>query len=166
MHCVFCLSEPNPPQYYVGVAKLPHQANALTYLVQYLLANLTGTATNLTQSQCKKPDELPNESTYVNVPLDLSVLMDRCLQMKNVFLCIAGTTPHSDSLILSLRCTLISGFRAWSYPTAPRGSLSAYAQQYAWPRQCPLPSTWGITFPKNIPRGQNRSGRSSKHEFS
>uniref|UniRef100_A0A4W5JXT5 Nicastrin n=1 Tax=Hucho hucho TaxID=62062 RepID=A0A4W5JXT5_9TELE len=40
-------------------------ANALTYLVQYLLANLTGTATNLTQSQCKKPDELPNESTYV-----------------------------------------------------------------------------------------------------
>uniref|UniRef100_A0A673WSP0 Nicastrin n=1 Tax=Salmo trutta TaxID=8032 RepID=A0A673WSP0_SALTR len=64
-HCVFCLSEPNPPQYYVGVAKLPHQANALTYLVQYLLANLTGTATNLTQSQCKKPDELPNESTYM-----------------------------------------------------------------------------------------------------
>uniref|UniRef100_A0A673WRH8 Nicastrin n=1 Tax=Salmo trutta TaxID=8032 RepID=A0A673WRH8_SALTR len=44
---------------------LPHQANALTYLVQYLLANLTGTATNLTQSQCKKPDELPNESTYM-----------------------------------------------------------------------------------------------------
>uniref|UniRef100_A0A8C7QZV6 Nicastrin n=1 Tax=Oncorhynchus mykiss TaxID=8022 RepID=A0A8C7QZV6_ONCMY len=42
-----------------------HQANALTYLVQYLLANLTGTATNLTQSQCKKPDELPNESTYL-----------------------------------------------------------------------------------------------------
>uniref|UniRef100_A0A8C7JSA4 Nicastrin n=1 Tax=Oncorhynchus kisutch TaxID=8019 RepID=A0A8C7JSA4_ONCKI len=39
--------------------------NALTYLVQYLLANLTGTATNLTQSQCKKPDELPNESTYL-----------------------------------------------------------------------------------------------------
>ncbi|XP_038860142.1 nicastrin-like [Salvelinus namaycush] len=57
--------QPNPPWYYVGVAKLSHQANALTYLVQYLLANLTGTATNLTQSQCKKPDELPNESTYM-----------------------------------------------------------------------------------------------------
>uniref|UniRef100_A0A8C7JMW1 Nicastrin n=1 Tax=Oncorhynchus kisutch TaxID=8019 RepID=A0A8C7JMW1_ONCKI len=57
--------QPNPPQYYVGVAKSSHQANALTYLVQYLLANLTGTATNLTQSQCKKPDELPNESTYL-----------------------------------------------------------------------------------------------------
>uniref|UniRef100_A0A8C7MZX8 Nicastrin n=1 Tax=Oncorhynchus kisutch TaxID=8019 RepID=A0A8C7MZX8_ONCKI len=65
LRCVFCLSEPNPPQYYVGVAKSSHQANALTYLVQYLLANLTGTATNLTQSQCKKPDELPNESTYL-----------------------------------------------------------------------------------------------------
>ncbi|XP_052333373.1 nicastrin-like, partial [Oncorhynchus keta] len=65
--------EPNPPQYYVGVAKSSHQANALTYLVQYLLANLTGTATNLTQSQCKKPDELPNESTYINVVLNLSL---------------------------------------------------------------------------------------------
>nr|XP_046178345.1 nicastrin-like [Oncorhynchus gorbuscha] len=57
--------QPNPPQYYVGVAKSSHQANALTYLVQCLLANLTGSATNLTQSQCKKPDELPNESTYL-----------------------------------------------------------------------------------------------------
>ncbi|XP_041698778.1 nicastrin [Coregonus clupeaformis] len=57
--------QPNPPQYYVGVARSSHQAKALTSLVQYLLANLTGTATNLTQSQCQKPDELPNESTHM-----------------------------------------------------------------------------------------------------
>uniref|UniRef100_A0A8C7GWD8 Nicastrin n=1 Tax=Oncorhynchus kisutch TaxID=8019 RepID=A0A8C7GWD8_ONCKI len=46
LHCFvfFCLLEPSPPEYY------------------YLLANLTGAATNLTQSQCQKPDELPNES--------------------------------------------------------------------------------------------------------
>uniref|UniRef100_A0A8C7UIC0 Nicastrin n=1 Tax=Oncorhynchus mykiss TaxID=8022 RepID=A0A8C7UIC0_ONCMY len=48
----------DPPEYYVGVA----MSSTPTRLVQYLLANLTGAATNLTQSQCQKPDELPNES--------------------------------------------------------------------------------------------------------
>ncbi|CAB1317241.1 unnamed protein product [Coregonus sp. 'balchen'] len=50
--------KPSPPQYYVGVA----MSSTPTRLVQYLLANFTGAATNLTQSQCQKPDELPNES--------------------------------------------------------------------------------------------------------
>uniref|UniRef100_A0A8C7UMM2 Nicastrin n=1 Tax=Oncorhynchus mykiss TaxID=8022 RepID=A0A8C7UMM2_ONCMY len=50
--------KPSPPEYYVGVA----MSSTPTRLVQYLLANLTGAATNLTQSQCQKPDELPNES--------------------------------------------------------------------------------------------------------
>uniref|UniRef100_A0A8C8FG14 Nicastrin n=1 Tax=Oncorhynchus tshawytscha TaxID=74940 RepID=A0A8C8FG14_ONCTS len=61
--------KPSPPEYYVGVA----MSSTPTRLVQYLLANLTGAATNLTQSQCQKPDELPNESRQVGVPLDLSV---------------------------------------------------------------------------------------------
>uniref|UniRef100_A0A8C8FIT3 Nicastrin n=1 Tax=Oncorhynchus tshawytscha TaxID=74940 RepID=A0A8C8FIT3_ONCTS len=40
--------KPSPPEYYVGVA----MSSTPTRLVQYLLANLTGAATNLTQSQC------------------------------------------------------------------------------------------------------------------
>uniref|UniRef100_A0A8C8FEK8 Nicastrin n=1 Tax=Oncorhynchus tshawytscha TaxID=74940 RepID=A0A8C8FEK8_ONCTS len=50
LHCFvfFCLLEPSPPEYYVGVA----MSSTPTRLVQYLLANLTGAATNLTQSQC------------------------------------------------------------------------------------------------------------------
>ncbi|KAL0966300.1 hypothetical protein UPYG_G00293580 [Umbra pygmaea] len=51
----------SPPEFYVGVAS-SSKPKTLTHLVQYLLANLTGAATNLSQSQCQKPDELPGES--------------------------------------------------------------------------------------------------------
>ncbi|XP_041088286.1 nicastrin [Polyodon spathula] len=44
-----------PPQYYVAVSS-PAPS---TRLVQYVLANLTGTVTNLTQDQCQNPDKTP-----------------------------------------------------------------------------------------------------------
>ncbi|KAJ8012287.1 hypothetical protein DPEC_G00067100 [Dallia pectoralis] len=59
--------EASPPNFYVGIASpLLAHAKTLTKIVQYLLANLTGTATNLTQDQCKKPDDLPDESEQMH----------------------------------------------------------------------------------------------------
>lgn len=137
LHCFvfFCLLEPSPPEYYVGVA----MSSTPTRLVQYLLANLTGAVTNLTQSQCQKPDELPNESRQVGVPLDLSV----CVQMYSVslFTSLVKNSVYLYTMVLeshhtlihcfSHRCTPISGFRALSHPTAPRGILSACVHRYA-----------------------------------
>uniref|UniRef100_A0A6Q2ZKE1 Nicastrin n=1 Tax=Esox lucius TaxID=8010 RepID=A0A6Q2ZKE1_ESOLU len=71
----------DPPDFYVGVASSsPAKAKPLTRLVQFLLANLTGTATNLTQDQCQKPDDLPDES----------------VQMYS-YLWVQGTVPHNGT---------------------------------------------------------------------
>ena len=61
-----CLSEPSPPEYYVGVTMSASSiVNTPTRLVQYILANLTGNATSLNQTSCQKPDDLENESKHV-----------------------------------------------------------------------------------------------------
>ncbi|KAM6948790.1 nicastrin [Aplochiton taeniatus] len=46
-------NKPGPPEFYVGVAMPSSSAKTSTRLVQYLLANLTGEAINLTQSLCQ-----------------------------------------------------------------------------------------------------------------
>ncbi|XP_036374870.1 nicastrin [Megalops cyprinoides] len=51
-----------PLQYYVGVSGPPRPIKLTTRLVQYVLAHLTGNATNLTQSQCQNPENLEGES--------------------------------------------------------------------------------------------------------
>ncbi|MBN3300528.1 NICA protein, partial [Amia calva] len=53
--------EDNPPQYYVSV---PNQS-ITTRLVHYVLANLTGTVTNLTKDQCQSPEKVDGESKEV-----------------------------------------------------------------------------------------------------
>ncbi|GAB1285717.1 Nicastrin [Apodemus speciosus] len=47
-----------PLQHYIAVSSPTNT----TYVVQYALANLTGTATNLTREQCQDPSKVPNES--------------------------------------------------------------------------------------------------------
>uniref|UniRef100_UPI003AAA7B3C nicastrin isoform X3 n=1 Tax=Centroberyx gerrardi TaxID=166262 RepID=UPI003AAA7B3C len=53
--------------YYVGVALSSSQARTSTRLVQYLLANLTGTALNITQDNChnQKKDDDDTESKHM-----------------------------------------------------------------------------------------------------
>ncbi|XP_039597097.1 nicastrin [Polypterus senegalus] len=45
-----------PPQYYVGVV-LPNSSPKQKRLIQYVLANLTGTVVNLTKEQCQNTDK-------------------------------------------------------------------------------------------------------------
>ncbi|XP_060109585.1 nicastrin isoform X2 [Heteronotia binoei] len=58
--------ENEPPPYYIAVLK---PVNA-TYLVHYVLANLTGTVTNLTKEQCLNSDGDLYEYAWVQGPLD------------------------------------------------------------------------------------------------
>uniref|UniRef100_A0A667YLQ2 Nicastrin n=1 Tax=Myripristis murdjan TaxID=586833 RepID=A0A667YLQ2_9TELE len=56
--------------YYVGVSQTPSHARTPTRLVQYLLANLTGTTINITKENCHnsliiKPSSLPQLYSYV-----------------------------------------------------------------------------------------------------
>ncbi|XP_035287420.1 nicastrin [Anguilla anguilla] len=53
---------PHPPQYYVGVPVSGNPVNTPTRLVQYILANLTGTPANLTQTECQNPEGVEGES--------------------------------------------------------------------------------------------------------
>uniref|UniRef100_A0A8C1KC63 Nicastrin n=1 Tax=Cyprinus carpio TaxID=7962 RepID=A0A8C1KC63_CYPCA len=56
-------SRPGPPQFYIGLGPRVHgPAHSVTRFVQYILANLTGTVTNLTESQCQNPSELSTEN--------------------------------------------------------------------------------------------------------
>ncbi|XP_028832847.1 nicastrin [Denticeps clupeoides] len=50
------------PQYYVGVSVSMTRPSPMTRLVQYLLANLTGTVTALNQTTCQDPSSQRNES--------------------------------------------------------------------------------------------------------
>uniref|UniRef100_A0A8C1VYN8 Nicastrin n=1 Tax=Cyprinus carpio TaxID=7962 RepID=A0A8C1VYN8_CYPCA len=52
------VNSPGPPQFYIGLGPRVHgPAHSVTRFVQYILANLTGTVTNLTESQCQNPSE-------------------------------------------------------------------------------------------------------------
>uniref|UniRef100_A0A8C1KEM3 Nicastrin n=1 Tax=Cyprinus carpio TaxID=7962 RepID=A0A8C1KEM3_CYPCA len=49
--------------FYIGLGPRVHgPAHSVTRFVQYILANLTGTVTNLTESQCQNPSELSTEN--------------------------------------------------------------------------------------------------------
>ncbi|XP_060725814.1 nicastrin [Tachysurus vachellii] len=50
-----------PPQYYVSLTQ-NQQPKSVTMFVKYILANMTGTATNLNESQCQNPKDVPGES--------------------------------------------------------------------------------------------------------
>lgn len=50
------------PQHYVAVSSPVNT----TYLVQYVLANLTGTVVNLTKEECMNPDKAPNTEKEVS----------------------------------------------------------------------------------------------------
>ncbi|XP_027006391.2 nicastrin [Tachysurus fulvidraco] len=52
---------PGPPQYYVSLTQ-NQQPKSVTTFVKYILANMTGTATNLNESQCQNPKDVPGES--------------------------------------------------------------------------------------------------------
>uniref|UniRef100_A0A8C2BTG4 Nicastrin n=1 Tax=Cyprinus carpio TaxID=7962 RepID=A0A8C2BTG4_CYPCA len=57
------MTSPGPPQFYIGLGPRVHgPAHSVTRFVQYILANLTGTVTNLTESQCQNPSELSTEN--------------------------------------------------------------------------------------------------------
>ncbi|XP_026061189.1 nicastrin-like [Carassius auratus] len=52
-----------PPQFYIGLGPRVHgPVHSVTRFVQYILANLTGTVTNLTENQCQDPSELSSEN--------------------------------------------------------------------------------------------------------
>ncbi|XP_016352494.1 nicastrin-like [Sinocyclocheilus anshuiensis] len=52
-----------PPQFYIGLSPRIHgPVHSVTRFVQYILANLTGTVTNLTESQCQNPSEINTEN--------------------------------------------------------------------------------------------------------
>lgn len=52
-----------PPQFYIGLGpRLQSPVHSVTLFVQYILANLTGNVTNLTESQCQNPKELSGEN--------------------------------------------------------------------------------------------------------
>lgn len=55
-------SDDGPLQHYIAVSS---PTNA-THVVQYALANLTGTVTDLTREQCQDPSKVPNESKDVS----------------------------------------------------------------------------------------------------
>lgn len=57
-------AESSPPQYYVSLSQ-NQQPKSVTTFVKYILANMTGTATNLNQSQCQNPKDIPGESKDV-----------------------------------------------------------------------------------------------------
>ncbi|KAI5616512.1 nicastrin precursor, partial [Silurus asotus] len=50
-----------PPQYYVSLTQT-QQPKSVTTFVRYILANMTGTATILNQSQCQNPKDVPGEN--------------------------------------------------------------------------------------------------------
>ncbi|KAM9439869.1 nicastrin [Clarias gariepinus] len=50
-----------PPQYYVSLSQI-QQPKSVTTFVKYVLVNMTGSATNLNQSQCQNPNDTPGES--------------------------------------------------------------------------------------------------------
>uniref|UniRef100_A0A8C2IX77 Nicastrin n=1 Tax=Cyprinus carpio TaxID=7962 RepID=A0A8C2IX77_CYPCA len=57
------VNSPGPPQFYIGLGPRIHgPVHSVTRFVQYILANLTGTVTNLTESQCQNPSELSTEN--------------------------------------------------------------------------------------------------------
>nr|XP_056709433.1 LOW QUALITY PROTEIN: nicastrin [Euleptes europaea] len=71
--------ENEPPPYYIAVSK---PVNA-TYLVHYVLANLTGTAINLTKEQCLNADVNLYEYAWVQGPRDPNATSSRhsfCVQ--------------------------------------------------------------------------------------
>ncbi|XP_076847547.1 nicastrin [Brachyhypopomus gauderio] len=53
--------ESGPPQYYIGLRQ-DKMAKSVTRLVQFVLANATGTAIPLNKTQCLKPNDVPGES--------------------------------------------------------------------------------------------------------
>uniref|UniRef100_A0A673H714 Nicastrin n=1 Tax=Sinocyclocheilus rhinocerous TaxID=307959 RepID=A0A673H714_9TELE len=58
-----CNSCSGPPQFYIGLGPRIHgPVHSVTRFVQYILANLTGTVTNLTESQCQNPSEINTEN--------------------------------------------------------------------------------------------------------
>ncbi|XP_056148836.1 nicastrin [Lampris incognitus] len=61
------LLKSEPPEYYVGVALSSSLARTSTRLVQYVLANLTGTALNISQENCQNQriDEEDKESKHM-----------------------------------------------------------------------------------------------------
>ncbi|XP_062843896.1 nicastrin [Trichomycterus rosablanca] len=50
-----------PPLYYVGLS-MSNKVKIVTTLVKFILANMTGTATSLNQTQCQSPKDVPGES--------------------------------------------------------------------------------------------------------
>lgn len=63
-HC--CLSANTPTNLYVGVNG---RASELTHLVQYLLANLTGSIRNITQENCQNQREDQDDKDSKDVRL-------------------------------------------------------------------------------------------------
>lgn len=55
-----------PLQYYVSLSQ-SQQPKSVTTFVKYVLANMTGTATSLNQSQCQNPTDIPGESKDVRL---------------------------------------------------------------------------------------------------
>ncbi|XP_043079546.1 nicastrin [Puntigrus tetrazona] len=52
-----------PPQFYIGLGPRIHgPVHSVTRFVQYILANLTGSVTNLTEKQCQNPGEISSEN--------------------------------------------------------------------------------------------------------
>ncbi|XP_067309021.1 nicastrin [Pseudorasbora parva] len=52
-----------PPQFYIGLGpRIQGPVHSVTRFVQYIMANLTGSATNLTETQCQKPGDVSTEN--------------------------------------------------------------------------------------------------------
>ncbi|XP_057188959.1 nicastrin isoform X1 [Triplophysa rosa] len=72
-----------PPQFYIGLGPRVHgPVHSVTRFVQYILANLTGTVTNLTETQCQNPSDISTENKdlysyfWVSGPLSVNSSRD------------------------------------------------------------------------------------------
>lgn len=61
------------PQHYVAVSSPVNT----TYLVQYVLANLTGTVVNLTKEECLNPEKTPSSEKEVSIHWSEMIGKDR-----------------------------------------------------------------------------------------
>lgn len=143
--CSHCFLTANrPTNFYVGVAS---QYSEPTPLVQYLLANLTGSVINITQENCQKQreDEDDNESKHVrlltiyNMGKKLNAKYTIKLTLMHVELILNSVIPPPP--FLSPRSILTCGFKAARLPTAQSNRVSVCAPQCTAPKLCPQPLT-------------------------
>lgn len=172
-----CLSANRPTNFYVGVVQ---QSSEPTFLVQYLLANLTGSVVNVTQDNCvnQREDEEDKESKHVRFGFEERNMNpwteSSQISLTNSNFSVTRTSltsnhsppPHPHPMPPSFRSITTCGFKAPLLPTVRSGRVTAYAPQCVSPKRCPRRSTCGSSPPKIFQRGPSPGGRASRGAYS